>query len=101
MPPGITASYYTTADSFEKVVAFYKNVGKEYRMPHMPGGKLPSGQELKMTYIIFDGAADIMASKSWAKIQHPFIGAIEFKGVAAPEYKDIRDLTEIVVSEKK
>ncbi len=101
IPPGTTASYYTTSDSFDKVVAFYKSVGKEYRMPHMPGGKLPNGQDLKMTFIIFDGAADIMVSKSWAKIQYPFIGQIEFKGAAGPEYKDIRNLTEIVVSEKK
>jgi len=70
-------------------------------MPHMPGGKLPSGQDLKVTFIIFDGAADLMASKSWAKIQYPFIGQIEFKGAGGPQYKDLRDLTEIVVSEKK
>ena len=96
MPAGVTASYYTTNDPFDKVVAFYKNIGKEYRMPHMPGGKLPNGQDLKVTFIIFDGAADIMASKSWAKIQHPFVGQIDFKGAGGPEYKDIRDLTERV-----
>ena len=101
MPAGVTASYFTTPDAYEKVVAFYKAFAKEYRMPHMPGGKLPNGQELKMTYIVFDGAADITASKSWAKIQYPFIGGIEFKGESGPVYKDIRNVTEIVVSEKK
>ena len=101
IPAGTTGTYFTTSDAYDKVVAFYKTVGKEYRMAHMPGGKLPSGQELKMTFIIFDGAADIMASKHWAKIQHPFVGEINFKGAGGPEYKDIRDLTEIVVTDKK
>ncbi len=101
MPAGTTGSYFTTSDSYDKVVAFYKTVGKEYRMAHMPGGKLPNGQELKMTFIVFDGAADIMSSKHWAKIQYPFIGEINFKGAGAPEYKDIRNLTEIAVTDKK
>jgi hypothetical protein len=102
IPAGTTGSYFTTPDSYEKVVAFYKTVGKEYQMKNMPSSrKLPSGQELKMTFIIFDGAADIMASKHWAKIQHPFIGEINFKGAGGPEYKDIRDQTEIVVTDKK
>lgn len=101
MPAGVTASYFTTPDAYDKVVAFYKAFAKEYRMPHMASGKLPNGQELKATYIIFDGASDIMASKSWAKIQYPFIGGIDFKGAGGPVYKDIRNLTEIVVSEKK
>lgn len=101
MPAGVTASYFTTPDAYEKVVAFYRGFAKEYRMAHMPGGKLPNGQELKMTFIIFDGAADIVASKNWAKIQYPFIGDIEFKGSGGPVYKDIRNLTEIIVSEKK
>jgi hypothetical protein len=61
---------------------------------------LPNGQEMKQTFLIFDGAADIMTSRTWAKIQHPFVGSIDFKG-GIPAYKDIRDLTEIVVTEKK
>lgn len=102
LPAGTTGSYFTTSDSYDKVVVFYKAVGKEYQSKYMPNSrKLPSGQELKMTFIIFDGAADIMASKHWAKIQHPFIGEINIKGASGPEYKDIRDLTEIVVTDKK
>ena len=101
LPPGTTSTIYTTNDSFEKVAAFYKGFAKEYHMPGMRGGgKLPSGQELKATYLIFDGAADIVASKSWAKVQHPFVGSIDFKG-GMPSYTDIRDITEIVVTEKK
>lgn len=101
LPPGTTATAYITKDAFEKVVAFYKSSSKEYKMPGMPGSrKLPSGQELKQTFLIFDGAADITTSKSWAKIQNPFIGSVDFKG-GAPVYSDVRDVTEIVLSEKK
>jgi hypothetical protein len=101
LPLGTTSTAYITKDSFEKVAAFYKGFAKEYKMPGMRGGgKLPTGQEMKMTFLIFDGAADITTSKSWAKIQNPFIGSVSFKG-GAPEYSDIRDITEIVVTEKK
>ena len=101
LPPGTTSTIYTTNDSFEKVVAFYKSFAKEYKMPGMRAGrKLPSGQDLKEMYLIFDGAADIVASKSWAKVQRPFIGDVDFKG-GAPVYKDVRDITTIIVAEKK
>ncbi|MGB9072289.1 MAG: hypothetical protein WCC22_06430 [Terriglobales bacterium] len=101
LPPGTTSTIYTTNDSFEKVVAFYKSLGKEYKMPGMRAGrKLPSGQDLKEMYLIFDGAADIVASKSWAKVQRPFIGDVDFKG-GVPVYKDVRDITTIIVAEKK
>ena len=98
LPPGTEASFYLTNDSFEKVVAFYKGFATEYTMPGMPKGrKLPSGQELKQTYFIFDGAKDLQTSKSWAKVQRPFIGSIDDN----LEYHDVRDVTEITVSQKK
>jgi hypothetical protein len=101
LPADTTATAYLTKDSFEKVVAFYKGSAKEYKMPGMPANrKLPTGQEMKQTYMIFDGSADITTSKSWAKVQNPFIGSVDFKG-GAPVYSDVRDVTEIVVSEKK
>ena len=101
LPPDTQASYYLTDDSFEKVVAFYKCHAKEYTMPFAKkGGKLPNGQELKEAYFIFDAAKDLMTSKNWAKIQRPYIGAVGFKG-GMPEYHDIRDVTAIVVTEKK
>ena len=101
MPPGITSTAYITKDAYEKVVAFYKGSAKEYKMPGMPANrKLPTGQEMKQTFFIFDGAADITTSKSWAKVQNPFIGSVDFKG-GAPVYSDVRDVTEIVLSEKK
>ena len=101
LPPGTTTTAYITNDSFEKVVAFYKSSAKEYKMPGMRGGgKLPTGQEMKQTFPIFDGASNIGTSKSWAKVQHPFVGSVDFKG-GMPEYSEIRDITEIVVTEKK
>lgn len=101
LPPGTQATYYVTNDSFEKVMEFYKRLGKEYTIPgQTKGGKLPSGQELKQAIFIFDGAKDITTSKSWAKIQRPFIGGIEFKG-GRPEYHDVRDVTAIDLVQKK
>jgi hypothetical protein len=72
---------------------------KSHNGAETPGRKLPSGQELKMTFIIF--AATLTASKHWAKIQRPFIGEVSVGGAGGPEYKDIRDLTEIVVTDKE
>jgi hypothetical protein len=93
---------YVTPDSFEKVVAFYKEMAKEYRM----AGKtekprqLPSGQEVKETYFIFDGARDLMASKLWIKIQRPYIsmGKMESK----PSKPDAaREMTAIIVAKQQ
>jgi hypothetical protein len=87
-------SIYFTGDSFEKVVAFYKGVGKEYVMPYQKPGKvekLPSGKELKAAFFIFDGAKDLVSSKLWAKIQRPYIGA---------GMKEGPDMTYISVVEK-
>ena len=58
--PGSTAAgaetnSYLTDDTFEKVVAFYKALGKESSLPFMKKAqKLPNGQELKRTWFIFD-----------------------------------------------
>lgn len=96
------ATIYTTNDSFEKVVAFYKGMTKEYKMPGKRGvKKLPSGQELKEAYFIFDGAADLMSSKLWIKVQRPYIGSVEMGKDFQVKYKDVRDVTAITVSEQK
>jgi hypothetical protein len=86
-------SIYTTTDPFEKVLAFYQGIAKEYDMPGSKERKLPSGQALRQAFFIFDGAPDLASSKLWAKIQRPYVGDLEFK--------DIRDVTAIVVSERK
>ncbi len=93
---------HTTSDSFEKVYSFYKKSAKEYKMPQEEGvKKLPSGQELREAYFIFDGAKDITTSKLWIKIQRPYIGSIEMGKDFQVKYKDVRDVTAITVSEQK
>lgn len=52
---GGKATIYATRDFFEKVYSFYKGIAKEYKMPREGGTKkLPSGQELREAYFIFD-----------------------------------------------
>lgn len=98
LPPDIVATSYTTDDSFDKVVAFYKGFATEYTMPGIPKTRtLPNGQELKQTYFIFDGAKDPPSSKTWAQIQRPLIGSIDEN----LQPRDIRDVTVINVSQKK
>ncbi len=90
------ATIYTTADSFQKVTSFYKNMAQEYSMPNASGtsGKPRklSGKEkrdLWEAYFIFDGAKDLQASKLWVKVQRPHVGL------------EIQDVTSILVKEKK
>ena len=94
------STIYTTSDSFEKVFGFYQGIAKEYKMPGQRAKKLPSGQELKEAYFIFDEAGDLLNSKLWIKIQRPYIGRVKMEGFQA-KYEDIRDVTAIVVAEQK
>jgi hypothetical protein len=98
--PGTTITAYFTSDPFGKVVAFYRGIGKEYPTPKSKAERLPNGQRIEKAFLIFDGAADPIHSRSWARIQHPFIGSISQNGTT-PEYKDVRDVTEIVVTVRK
>jgi len=100
----VKPTIYTTKDPFDKVFAFYSGIAKEYKMPHQKEGKvkkLPSGQELKEAYFIFDGATDLMNSKLWIKIQRPYIGRAKMGKNFQVEYEDVRDVTAIVASEKR
>jgi hypothetical protein len=98
--PNMTITAYLSNDSFEKVAAFYRNLGKEYTTPKAPAGPaLPNGQHLETVFLIFDGAADLRTSRLWASVRHPFIGAVTVNG-ATPEYHDVRDVTEIILTEK-
>lgn len=97
-PPGTESAIYISNDSYDKVVAFYKALGQEYTMPGMAKNrKLPNGQELEQTFFIFDGAKDLSTSKSWAKVQRPFIGGLDDK----MQPRDVRDVTVINVTQKK
>jgi hypothetical protein len=99
---GMATTIYTTGDSFDKVYAFYKNIAKEYKMPPSEGTfNLRSGGVLKEAYFIFDGAGDILSSKSWIKIQRPYMGRMKAKFPPNPKYvediyEDIRDVTVII-----
>jgi hypothetical protein len=99
--PGTTITAYLTSDSFEKVVAFYAGLAREYANPGKhPSAKLPDGKEVRKTFFILDGAADLRSSRSWVSVQHPFIGSVSHKA-GAPEYNDVRDVTEIVLTQRK
>ncbi len=101
MPPGATETIYFTHDPYSKVVAFYQTLGKVHTPPWLKlGATLPSGQALKETFYIFDGSTTLTFSKSWVKIQKPYVGAIDMEGTT-PDYHDVRDVTAIFVIQKK
>jgi hypothetical protein len=58
-------------------VGFYRAAGKEFKPPSgLPAEKLPSGQVIQKTFVIFDGAPDLVTSRQWIRIQHPSIGSV-------------------------
>jgi hypothetical protein len=94
---------FTTNDLFENVVAFYRGIGREYRMPGMGGRpvKLPSGQEFKEAYFIFDNAADLSTSEHWIKIQHPYLSRAQTSEGFQGKYEKIRDITAIIEEDRR
>lgn len=89
----VKATIYTTKDSFQNVSSFYKGIATEYIMPRTSGTtgkpKKYESYDLYEAFFIFDGAKDLAGSKLWIKVQRPYIG------------EEVRDVTAIVVSEKK
>ncbi len=101
MPDSGEATVYVTNDPFEKVVAFYKGFAKEYAFAGMNKlSTLPSGQSIASTFFLFDGGTNLRNSKTWVKVQRPYIGSVKMNG-ATPEYSDIRDVTTILLTQKK
>ncbi|MFZ5452253.1 MAG: hypothetical protein ACOZF2_10365 [Thermodesulfobacteriota bacterium] len=97
-PTRMVPTIYLTAAPFEKVAAFYRGLAREYKMPGRRGPqKLPGGRELKEAYFIFDGAKDLISSRSWAKVQRPYIGGMKMVG-RTPQFEDIREVTVIIWS---
>lgn len=94
---------FTTNDLFENVVAFYRSIAKEYRVPGMAGksAKLSSGQELKEAYFIFDGAGDIMNSKHWVKIQRPYLVRGRTREGFHGRFETVREVTAIIEEDKR
>ena len=99
--PGTKITAFITHDSFDKVVQFYKGFGREYMNPKAPtDAKLPNGQQIRKSFLILDGAPDVVSSHKWIRVQHPFVGKISIEA-GAPQYGDVRDVTEILLTEKK
>lgn len=94
---------FTTNDLFENVVAFYRGVAKEYKVPGMGRNavRLPSGQELKEAYFILDEAADLSTSKHWIKIQRPYLGMDPSGGLSYSKNSKVRDVTAIIEEDKR
>ena len=102
LPPGMKITAYVTNDSFEKVVAFYRGLGRPYTNPNTPvGEKLPNGQRIEKAFVIFDDATDLRTSRRWISIQHPFIRWVSGKKGGAAGHRDVTDVTEIVLTEKQ
>jgi hypothetical protein len=99
--PDVEVAVYTTADSFDKVYAFYQKAGKEYKAVIGSGvRKLPNGADLREAFFILDGAPDLRSSKYWLKIQRPYIGQY---GLArnGDLRKEIQDVTAIILAKHK
>ena len=94
--PGVTITAYLSNDSYEKVLKFYRRLGKEYTKGRKSTEKLAGGEEVKKAFVILDGAPDLMKSKTWLSVQHPFVAPHQ-QGV--PE--QVQDVTEIVLTVKK
>jgi hypothetical protein len=65
------------------------------------GDKLPNRQRIEKAFVIFDDAPDPRTSKRWISIQHPFIRWVSHKKGGVAGYRDVRDVTEIVLTEKQ
>jgi hypothetical protein len=99
--PGTKITAYLSNDPYDKVVAFYRGIAREYAPKHKPAQpQLPSGRRLQKTFLILDGAADLLSSKEWVSVQHPFFGAVSVSS-GKPQYTDVRELTEIVWTKKE
>ena|SRR5579862_817551 len=98
--PGTKITAYLCNDSLEKVLAFYKGIGKEFTPVKVIDDKLPNGQHLRKKFVILDGAENLLASREWVSVQHPFFGSVlRVRGKA--QYHDVRDVTEIVLTQKE
>jgi hypothetical protein len=91
--PGKESKVYTTSESFEKVLAFYKSAYKLDTTMPSAGPRLPSGQQIQWAFFIIDGGTKLSNSNYWMKIQHPYVGGTDGK--------DIRDVTVIQSVRKK
>jgi hypothetical protein len=97
-----TTTIYITTDSYDKVLAFYRRLGREFVLPGglgRPTG-LPEGKKLRQTYIILDAARGLKASKRWVKIQTPYVGPA-WKTRLKPGEEPLKEMTAIMYVETK
>jgi hypothetical protein len=99
LQPELEMTVYATPDPFDKVYAFFKKTGKEYKVIGSGARKLPNGQELKNAFFILDEGEDLVSSKRWVKVQRPYIGQYGLTRNATQN--DIRDITAIVLTKRK
>ncbi len=107
----------TTNDPFDRVLAFYRPRGREFRLPSLrsePGmtgyerdlpGELrvgpngletaPSGIRVKQALFVFDNAMSLRDSRDYIAIVRPFVFDISRDGLRLV-YRDIRDVTAIL-----
>jgi hypothetical protein len=97
--PDFETTVYTSTDSFDRVYAFYKKSGREYKAIGSGARKLPNGQTLQDAFFLLDNAASLADSKRWVKIQRPYIGEYGLARNAAAN--DIRNITAIILVRKK
>lgn len=111
---------FVSADPFEDVLAFYRQLGQEYQLPAMPGlwgegyerdlpaeirfgangiETVPSGIRVKQAYILLDGAADLEHARAWVGITQPMVLQTDTDGTRIT-YGDVRDITAIVRVQK-
>jgi hypothetical protein len=92
LPPGTETELYVTADSYDKVYAFYKGIARE-TVVGGPGLTLPNGTAVTWSFFVLDGGKTLADSKLWLKVQRP--------SVVDNEMKDVRDITSIQLVRKK
>ena len=77
---GWNLQLWMTADSFEAVRRYYTAFGTErpdFAKSLISNFRTKSGRDVKMTYVVFDGAANPLASKHYVCIQHPVVVSFE------------------------
>jgi hypothetical protein len=93
---------YFTSESYEAVAGFYGAKGKEAPLPVLPEELriLPDGGEVRRSAFILDGAADLAQSDLWANVQRPFFTGVDTSS-GTPVYQGLRDVTTIVIVERR
>ncbi len=91
LPKGQQVTLYSTPDDFDKVCNFYRGIVKEYEKGRF-SSKLSKDQKFRSLIFIFDGAADTQKSKSWIRVQRPYVPEDEV-GEDNPTVYDITVIT--------